>query len=133
MDAENEHRITVAIVDDSDDVRYLLATLMEVDGRFEVVGEAHTVGDALPMVAMTCPQLVLVDLNLDGDDGTTFIRELRKLDDEVRIAVVTASHEVADHAAARKAGADDVHNKVSMTSTMLDDLASLARRRVEAA
>ena len=133
MDTESSGRIRVAIVEDSDDVRYLLATLMEVDGRFEVVGEAHTALDALPMVASTDPDLVLVDLNLDGDDGTTFIRELRELDKQVRIAVVTASLEVADHAAARKAGADDVHNKVSMTSTMMDDLAGLVGRQVSAA
>lgn len=126
-------RIRVAIVDDSEDVRYLLATVMEVDGRFQIVGEADGANDALDMVAETRPHLVLVDLQLEGLDGTWLVRELRRRRETAVLAVVTASTHAEEHDAALAAGADAVHNKMSMTSTMMDDLASLIAARVPAA
>ena len=130
--SEASARIRVAIVDDSDDVRYLLATVMEVDGRFQIVGEAHTADDGLTMVAQTRPDLVLIDLQLEGHDGTWLIRELRKRGGEAVLAVVTASSLDDDCKAALDAGADAVHNKMSMTSTMMDELASLVAERLGA-
>lgn len=126
-------RIRVAIVDDSDDVRYLLGTVMEVDGRFEIVGEAHDADEAIEMIVARAPDLVLVDLQLGGRDGTWLIRELRDRGDDAVLAVVTASSLSEDHAAAIEAGADAVHNKMSMTSTMMDELATLVAERVDVA
>jgi CheY-like chemotaxis protein len=127
-------RIRVVIVDDSEDVRYLLGTLMEVDGRFEIVAEAHDATEALRVVPAEEPDLVLVDLQLQGHDGAWLIRELRQRAVDAVLAVVTASARSEDHAEAVAAGADSVHNKMSMTSTMMDDLAELVeQRRVAAA
>jgi DNA-binding NarL/FixJ family response regulator len=129
---EANARIRVAIVDDSDDVRYLLATVMEVDGRFQIVGEAHTADEGLAMVAEAQPDLVLIDLQLEGHDGTWLIRELRKRGGNAVLAVVTASSLDEECKAALDAGADAVHNKMSMTSTMMDELAALVTERLRA-
>jgi CheY-like chemotaxis protein len=123
-------RIRVVIVDDSEDVRYLLGTVMEVDGRFEVVAEAHDAAEALLLVPRQAPDLVLVDLHLDGHDGNWLIRELRQRAVGAVLALVTASSRPEEHAAAIAAGADAVHNKMSMTSTMMDELADLVGARV---
>ena len=134
MEPNNDStRIRVVIVDDSDDVRYLLGTVMEVDGRFEIVAESHGADEALLVVPRQEPDLVLVDLHLDGHDGSWLIRELRERAVGSVLAVVTASSRADEHAAAVAAGADAVHNKMSMTSTMMDELADLvAARRVSA-
>ena len=97
------------------------------------MGEAHDADEALTMVDDDAPDLVLVDLHLDGRDGTWLIKELRSRGRDTVLAVVTASSRSEDHAAALEAGADSVHNKTSMTSTMMDELAELVGRRVDAA
>lgn len=130
--SEANARIRVAIVDDSDDVRYLLATVMEVDGRFQIVGEAHTADEGLIMVAQSQPDLVLIDLQLEGHDGTWLIRELRKRGGDAILVVVTASSLDDECQAALDAGADAVHNKMSMTSTMMDELAAVVAERLPA-
>lgn len=122
-------RIRVVIVDDSSDVRYLLATIMEVDGRFQIVGEAHDADAGVALVGDESPDLVLIDLQLGGHDGTWLIRELRERGRDAVLSVVTASSDRRDHDAALAAGADSVHNKMSMTSTMVDELAALVSER----
>lgn len=129
----NTDRIRVVIVDDSRDVRYLLATIMEVDGRFEIVGEARDADSSLSLVSDVAPDLVLVDLELGAHDGTWLIGELRQRGSDVAIAVVTASGVDAEHEAALAAGADAIHNKMSMTSTMADELATLVEGRAGSA
>ncbi len=122
-------RIRVVVVDDSSDVRYLLATILEKDGRFEVVGEACDAAEAITVVAVVQPELVLVDLQLDGPDGTWLISELRNAGVDAALAVVTGSALQREHDAAMAAGADSVHGKMSMTTTMTDDLAAIVARR----
>ena len=134
MDNGTDHdtpdpRIRVVVVDDSSDVRYLLATIMEKDGRFEVVGEAHDAAEAIAVVDDVRPDLVLVDLQLDGPDGTWLITELRRSGVDAALAVVTGSALQRERDAAMEAGADSVHGKMSMTTTMTDDLAAIVARR----
>ena len=123
-------RLRAVIVDDAPDVRYLLATILEVDGRFEVVGEAHTASDGVEVVLATEPDLVLIDLQLEGRDGIWLITELRRRGVDAALAVVTGS--AIEHATAPSvdAGADAVVNKMAMTSTMIEELlASVSARR----
>ena len=135
MGTATEHdasRIRVAIIDDSDDVRFLLATILQVDGRFEIVGEAHSADAGLDLVTEVDPDLVLIDLQLGDHDGTWLIRALRSRGGHARLAVVTGSSHQPELDAAYEAGADSVHNKMSMTSTMVDDLVTLVGDRTAA-
>lgn len=138
MTAENTHEVTerqirTVVVDDCSDVRFLLSTIMELDGRFEIVGEANSAYDGMVLVGSVDPDLVLVDLQLGGRDGTWLIRELRSRNNDAALAVVTGSPAEHMHAAALEAGADSLHNKGSMTSTMADDLARIVARRASRA
>lgn len=122
--------IPVVVVDDSPEVCFLLGTILEMDRRFEVIGEAHDASAGVALVTELRPQLVLVDLQLGRRDGRWLIKELRSQNSGVTVAVVTGSFCAHDHDAAFRAGADSVHNKTTMTSTMADELAdTVARRR----
>lgn len=121
--------IRVVVVDDSPEVCFLLGTVLEMDRRFEIVGEAHSAVAGVDLVAEAQPQLVLVDLQLGGRDGMWLIKKLRSHHHDAALAVVTASSSDHEHAAAFEAGADSVHNKMSMTSTMVDELAETVARR----
>lgn len=134
MSTESTHRtegipIRAVVVDDCPDVRFLLSTIMEMDGRFDIVGEAHSAAAGIALVGDVKPDLVLVDLNMGHQDGTWLIKELRSRNSVAALAVVTGSGADHEHAAALEAGADSVHAKGSMTSTMADDLAAIVAAR----
>ncbi len=118
-------RIRVVIVDDCPDVRFLLATVIELDSRFEVVAEASDAERALASVAATKPDLVLIDLHLRGSRGASVIRDLREQGVTACVVVVSGSATFADRSAALHAGANAIQGKNSMTSTMVDELAAL--------
>lgn len=121
--------IRVVIVDDSHEVRYLLAMLLETDGRFQVVGEAEQAKAGLAAVAEAWPDLVVVDLRLGGRDGLWLLRELRSRHRHPALAVVTGSSTAHTVAAAFAAGADAVLSKDSASSTMADELADCVAAR----
>lgn len=120
--------LEVVIVDDHSDVRYLLATALEADGRFAVIAEADSAKTGVAAIEQHSPDLAVVDLNLGGPDGASLIRKLRKKGNDLTVVVVTSSDERRDLDAARRAGADDVINKRELTSTMLDRLHELVRQ-----
>lgn len=128
MGLDQLRRRRVAIVDDCPDVRFLLATVIELDHRFEVVAEAHDAHSGLAAVVASSPDLVLVDLRLGADDGASLIAELRRNGVTACVVAVTASTDANDHAAAFNAGADGLQSKSVMTSTMVDHLAALVER-----
>jgi YesN/AraC family two-component response regulator len=66
----NGRRIRVLIVDDHDLFREGLRQLIETDPAIEVVGEAANGQDALKMVAELQPDVVLMDINMPGMDGS---------------------------------------------------------------
>lgn len=109
-------------MDDHADVRYLIATALEADGRFDVVAEADGAKTGIAAIEEHEPDVAIVDLNLGGPDGSSLIRKLRKRGNGLSVVVVTSSDETADHEAARRAGADAIINKRELTTTMLDRL-----------
>ena len=121
-------RTRVAIVDDCPDVRFLVATIVELDDRFEVVGEASDAASALATIGDTKPELILMDLDLGADHGSALIREIRRMGSTACVVVVTGSDKASDHAAAFNAGADGIQSKCAMTSTMVDELAAMVGR-----
>ena len=69
--------IRTAIVDDADDLRMLVRLQLELDGRFEVVGEAGDGVDALSLIDSQDPDLVVLDLAMPLMDGLEVLRELQ--------------------------------------------------------
>jgi len=72
-------RIRVLLVDDHPAVREGLALLLAPDG-IDVVAEASTRAEALSRVKEPRPDLAIVDLSLDTEDGAALIADLRARD-----------------------------------------------------
>ncbi|MCZ7680731.1 MAG: response regulator [Sandaracinaceae bacterium] len=68
--------IRVFIVDDSVFARAELRSLLARDPTFEVVGEARDGVGALRGIPATSPDLVLMDMDMPGQDGLAVTREL---------------------------------------------------------
>jgi two-component system phosphate regulon response regulator OmpR len=94
----------ILIVEDDTAVREMLAEYLGTHG-YEVVQADR--GTAMrEAVEKSLPDVVLLDVNLPGEDGLTLARFLRERFD-VGIIMVTGASEVADRVAGLEVGADD--------------------------
>lgn len=66
---------------------------------------------ALELLQTERYDLVLLDLNLPGQDGMTVLRKLRQTDRETRVIILSARNEVADKVEGLDAGANDYLSK----------------------
>ena len=120
-------RITVLVAEDHalmrDGVRLVLG---EAEG-IELVGEARTGNEVLPLVAKTLPDVVLLDLRMPGMDGLTCLDQIRERFPAVKVVVFSAldSNEQIE-AALRRGAAGYVVKTVNPA-----DLASAIRQAVE--
>jgi DNA-binding response OmpR family regulator len=94
----------ILIVDDDPDVRGMMVEYLSSHG-YEVA-QADS-GDAMRAVLVQgVPDVVLLDLNLPGEDGLTLARYLREHHD-LGIIMVTAAGDVVDRIVGLEIGADD--------------------------
>ena len=68
--------LSVLVIDDNDDARIMLRTLLQISGH--KVHEAATGPEAVDVAMRTQPDLALVDLGLPGFDGFEVSRRLRQ-------------------------------------------------------
>ncbi|MDR7308785.1 response regulator [Rhodoferax saidenbachensis] len=94
------------VVDDHNLFRRGLIALLKQDGRFDVVGEAADMGQALRCAGQMQPALILLDNHLPGVRGIDGISALKQAFGRARILMLTVSENEEDLAAAMQAGAD---------------------------
>ncbi len=112
----------VLLVDDHASFREMLALVFDREPEFEVVAQAGSLAEARRMLDGV--DLAVVDLDLPDGDGTELIGELRAVNPQATVLVLTASAERETYARAVEAGAAGVVHK----SVHLEDVISAARR-----
>jgi DNA-binding NarL/FixJ family response regulator len=96
--------IRVLVVDDHPMVREGLRSMLSADG-IDVVGEAGSSAEALGRCAELVPDVVLLDMQLPGEDGLHFLGELQKAQLGMAVLVVSMHDEPRFVRAAMGAGA----------------------------
>ncbi len=96
--------IRVVLVDDHPVVREGLRSMLSEEG-IEVVGEAGSAEEALGRCAELLPDVVLLDMQLPGEDGLHVLKELQKVQPGVAVLVVSMHDEPRFVRAAICAGA----------------------------
>ena len=113
----------ILIVDDEPELCSLVATLLGEKGhraRSLSSGEA-----ALRAVSEKCPDLILLDLHLDGIDGIETLRRIRAKCADVPVVMVTAFGNVQAAVKAMKLGATDFVGKPFNNQSLLSTIESL--------
>ena len=83
-------RIRVVIVDDHLMVRRGLATFLKVSENLELVGEADSGESAIQLCAKLQPDVVLMDMVMQGMDGAAATRLIRKQCPSAQIIALTS-------------------------------------------
>lgn len=81
--------VRVLIVDDQDLIRQALKTLLDLESRVEVVGEAADGVEALEMVPEARPDVALVDVRMPRMDGVELVRRLAGEHPDVACVILT--------------------------------------------
>ena len=81
--------VRVIIVEDQDIVRRGLATLLELDERVEVVGEARDGVEALREIPRSRPEVALVDVRMPRMDGVELTERLSAEYPRVAVLILT--------------------------------------------
>ena len=102
---ERAEIIRVLIVDDHPVVRFGLRTMLESEENISVTGMAGSAKEALLEVQRARPDVVLMDLRMPEMEGTEAISELRRIQPDIRILVLTNYESDEDILRALQAGA----------------------------
>ncbi len=115
-----EEKIRLLVVDDHTLFRRGLIALLSQDERFEIVGEAGDVSEALRVLPSARPDLVLLDNHLPGVKGVDAIPSFKEGQPELRVMMLTVSEDEDDLSRALQAGADGYLLKTSESDQLCD-------------
>ena len=82
--------ISVLIVDDSTSARTMLRSLVESDSSLSVMGAAQDAYSAVRLMKEQLPDVILLDLELPGVDGITFLKRI--MEQRPLPVVICSSH-----------------------------------------
>jgi len=83
--------VKVLIADDHKLIVDGIKRALEDSADFEVVGEASSGSQVLPLVGRTNPDLVLLELRMPGADGLTCLAQIKKRYPDVKVVVLSVS------------------------------------------
>lgn len=84
---------------------------------------------ALEMIAAETYDLIVLDLNLPGEDGMEVLRALRRENEETKVLILSARSQIADKVEGLDAGANDYMEKPFHLQELEARARSLTRRR----
>ncbi len=118
--------LTVVVVEDDPSIAGLITKTLEADGHAVV---AHTTAaDGLAAVREVAPDVLLLDLGLPDQDGSSILRTLRSEEHPVGIICVTARSEEIDRVLGFEMGADDYVTKPFSPRELAGRVRALGRR-----
>jgi DNA-binding NarL/FixJ family response regulator len=121
--------IRIGIVDDHALVREGLTLILQTQPDLAVVGQASDPTSALALAGELRPDIMLVDLSLDGADGLALIRDLHERHPAMRVIAVTMHHHEETVRQAFLAGAAGYVVKGAAGSDLLAAVRAVARNQ----
>src|SRR6202140_2878549 len=103
-------RSTIFIVDDHPIVRQGLALLINREPDLTVCGDAEEAGSALRLIEELKPDLIVVDVSLNGPDGLDLLKNIRARDPNLPVLILSLLDESLYPDPSLRAGANG-HNR----------------------
>ena len=119
--------IRVVLADDHAVVRAGLKAVLSAAPDIEVVGEARDGGDAIVQAERLTPDVVVMDLSMDGMDGATATREIVEKKLPTRVLVLTMHAEEDYLVPVLSAGAAGYLMKNAADRELVDAVRTVAR------
>jgi two-component system, NarL family, response regulator NreC len=120
--------IRALLVDDHQIVRSGVRLVLEATGRFEIVGEAGGVGEALERARLLRPDVVVLDLTLRDGSGLDAIAELREAG--ARVVILSMQDEPAYARRAFELGAQGYVVKDAADEELADAIDAVLADRI---
>lgn len=116
----------VFVVEDHTLVRQSLVALLEAADDIEVVGQAASVEEARPRVLAQPPDVLMLDVNLPGEDGLSYADEVHREGVPTRVLVLTMHEDVESLRRATEAAVAGYLTKVATQDEVLTGVRSIA-------
>lgn len=111
--------IKIMLIDDHRSVLWGLEKLIDSEKpRMEVVGTATNSAEAMQLLGTVSPDVILIDLDLNGESGVNIIPKLIS-NSKAKVLVLTGTRDLSLHDGAMLAGARGVVEKGDTAETIL--------------
>ncbi len=107
-------------MDDVEQVRQDLHTLLTLAGDIKIVGEAGNGLEAIQLAKALLPEVVLMDLEMPVMDGYEATREIKAFRPACRVIVLSIHADEAEQQSAFQAGADGFIVKGAPVEALLE-------------
>ncbi len=97
---------TVVVIDDHPLFRKGSEQLFKLDSNFELVADAADGPSGIELARQLQPDLVLLDLNMEGMDGIAVLKQLKAEEQTSIVIMLTVSNSETDIVSALRCGAD---------------------------
>jgi two-component system chemotaxis response regulator CheY len=112
----------IYIVDDSVKLRKTLCELLADVDSVQVIGQAGDAGEALDDIRVLKPDAVLLDIRLPGKNGIQLLGEIKELQPDITVVIMTNYDYPQYRQQSIRAGADHFFNKTREFENIIEVL-----------
>lgn len=123
-------KINIAVVDDHKLIRQMWSTMLASNSEIEITGESGAMDEAVEMIRIKRPDIVLLDINLVQGSGLDAVPLIRKYSPGSRIIAVSMHNEPAYVKRMMKLGAKAYVTKNSSHEEMLKAIDEVMAGRI---
>ena len=121
-------KLKVLIVEDSDVVKRRIRSLLKELAGVTVIGEAVNSKEAMAIIGVMSPDVVLLDIHLASGSGMDVLKDTKQLHPEIRVIVLTNYSDLHHRTKCRDAGADYFFDKSIEFEKVVDILQSMTKQ-----
>ena len=119
--------IRVIVADDDEDIRELLAEMINRDPSVELVGTAEDANSAIELAEQTRPDVAVLDWMMPHGGGPKAATEIKAMQEEIRIVGISAGDAVSASLQMGTTGAVAFLKKGFSRSELIEALQSAVR------
>lgn len=115
----------ILLVDDHPVVLHGIRALLSTERDLAICGAARNAAEALRLAAETRPEMIIVDISIEGPDGLELTKHLRCLDPKVPILIMSMHDESIYAERALRAGASGYIMKQEVSDRIVEAIRSI--------